>query len=291
MWDFRVPDGSEIPHPNSELERAMQQVKVAAAKYGAITVTNLQNQLAYAWDAATRSAMVMLFLYIFVQLYTAVYESRGVTEIAGLTLANTIWYFLLAEMVELGKFRHDQAISDEVKDGSIAYTLVRPYNYLAYHFANGLGETAVKMLLIFLLGLPVVLAYAGWPRVSLAHLPLIGIVLLLALLIDFCMASMIGLMAFVMEDTFSLRLIYQKLIFILGGLLIPLDFLPAWLQQLARALPFHLTTYAPARLFVAFSWPQFWRILLAQFGWLTLLGLLLWLQYRWAARRLAVNGG
>ncbi|MCA9971470.1 MAG: ABC transporter permease, partial [Anaerolineales bacterium] len=173
----------------------------------------------------------------------------------------------------------------------IAYTLVRPYNYLAYHFANGLGETVVKMLLIFLLGLPVVLAYAGWPQLRLVHLPLVGLVLLLALGIDFCMASMIGLMAFVMEDTFSLRLIYQKLIFILGGLLIPLDFLPDWLQQIARALPFNLTTYAPARLFVAFTWPQFWQILGSQVAWLAVLGLLLAVQYRWAARRLAVNGG
>ncbi|MCA9970212.1 MAG: ABC-2 family transporter protein, partial [Anaerolineales bacterium] len=139
----------------------MQQVRTAAVKYGAITVTNLQNQLAYAWDAATRSAMVMLFLFIFVQLYTVVYETQGVTEIGGLTLANTIWYFLLAEMVELGKFRHDKAIGDEVKDGSIAYTLVRPYNYLVYHFANGLGDTLVKMLLVFLLGAPIALLYAG----------------------------------------------------------------------------------------------------------------------------------
>ncbi len=68
-----------------------------------------------------------------------VYESQGKTEIAGLTLADTIWYFLIAEMIELGKFRHDERISEEVKDGSIAYTLIRPYNYLGISFLQWHG--------------------------------------------------------------------------------------------------------------------------------------------------------
>ena len=57
----------------------------------------------------------------------------------------------------MGKFRHDITISEEVKDGSIAYTLVRPYNYLAYHFFNGLGETVVKMSVLFICGSVLVL--------------------------------------------------------------------------------------------------------------------------------------
>lgn len=264
---------------------------VQVRKYGAITLTNLQNQLAYVWDAVGRSIFILLIMYIFVQLWTAVYQSQGTTEIAGLTLANAIWYFLFAEVIELGKFRHDTVISDEVKDGSIAYTLVRPYHYLVYHFCNGLGDTLVKMLLVFLLGAPIALIYAGLPTINLLHLPLVLLVMGFGLLIDFCAASMIGLMAFVMEDTFSLRLIYQKLIFILGGLLIPVDFLPDWLQRIARVLPFNLTTYAPAKLFVAFSWSQFWQILPWQVIWLLILGGLLAWQYHWATQRLAVNGG
>ena len=268
-----------------------RQVRKYAAKYGAITMTNLQNQLAYVWDALGRSVFIVLIMFIFVQLWTAVYQNRATTEIAGLSLSATIWYFLVAEMIELGKFRHDQRISEEVKEGTIAYALIRPYHYLVYHFCNGLGETLVKMALIFLLGVPVVLAYAGLPDVS---LPGVGAALLaglLALVLDFCMASSIGLLAFVTEDTFSFRLIYQKLIFILGGLLIPIDFLPDWLQRIARLLPFSYTTYAPAKLFVAFNPAQFGQILAHQLLWIGVMGgLLLW-QYRWAVRRLEVNGG
>jgi ABC-2 type transport system permease protein len=269
----------------------LQQVRLKTTKYGSITLTNLQNQLAYVWDALGRSVFIVLIMFIFVQLWTAVYETRTTDEIAGLTLSATIWYFLIAEVIELGKFRHDQRISEEVKEGTIAYALIRPYHYLLYHFCNGLGETLVKMVLIFLLGLPVALAYAGLPTTAPVTLPAVALVGFLALILDFCMASSIGLLAFVTEDTFSFRLIYQKLIFILGGLLIPLDFLPAGMQRAARILPFSYTTYAPAKLFVDFTPGQFWQIVGMQLLWIGITGGLLLLQYRWATRRLEVNGG
>jgi ABC-2 type transport system permease protein len=267
------------------------QLRLTTTKYTAITVANLQNQLAYVWEALNRAVFIILIMFIFVQLWTAVFESQGTSEIAGLTLSATIWYFLIAEVMELGKIRHDEKITAEVKDGSIAYTLGRPYNYLAYHFFNGLGETAVKMFLIFLLGLPLVLHYAGRPSIEVAHLPFVMLVAGLALVLDFLVFSIIGLLAFVTEDTFSFRLIYQKLVFILGGLMLPLDFLPDWLQPIARVLPFNLTTYAPAKLFVAFSWAQFWQILTLQFIWLGIFGFILWWQFRWSTRQLVVNGG
>jgi ABC-2 type transport system permease protein len=269
----------------------LNQLRITTVKYGAISLANLQNQLAYVWDVAGRSAMIVFFMFIFTKLWTAVYESQSATEIAGLTLANTIWYFLIAEVMELGKPRHDIRISEEVKDGSIAYTMVRPYNYLGYHFANGLGEAGVRMGLVFLLGLPVVLYYAGLPTVDLRNIPAVLLVVALAFLLDFFVFSIIGLLAFVTEDIFSFRLIYQKLVFILGGLMIPIDFLPDWLQRIARVLPFSLTTYAPAKLFVAFDTAQFRQIVITQVAWLVIIGAILYRQYRWASRRLVVNGG
>lgn len=269
----------------------LTQTRLTFSKYGAITITNLQNQLAYVWDTLNRSLFIIIIMFVFVQLWTAVYGSQGDESIAGLTLANTIWYLLIAETMELGKFRHDMSISEEVKDGSIAYTLVRPYNYLAYHFFNGLGESAVRMALVFLLGLPVVLYYAGLPAVDWATLPLVFIVILGAITIDFCILSIIGLLAFVTEDTSSFRMIYQKLVFILGGLMLPLDFLPEWLRRIAQVLPFNLTTYAPAKLFVAFSWSEFGRFIGLQALWIAFIGAILIWQYRWAVKRLTVNGG
>ena len=117
-----------------------QQLRLNLTKYGAITLTNLQNQLAYVWEALNRAIFIILIMFVFVQLWTAVFESQGTHTIGGLTLSATIWYFLIAEVMELGKIRHDEVITAEVKDGSVAYTLGRPYHYLGYHFFNGLAK-------------------------------------------------------------------------------------------------------------------------------------------------------
>lgn len=262
-------------------------------KYTSMTAINLQNQLAYLWDTLNRSLFILFIMFIFVQLWAAVYGDGGSPdrEIAGLTFVNVIWYLLIAETMELGKARHDLAISEEVKDGSIAYRLVRPYNYLVYHFFHNLGETLVRMGLVFLLGLPVVLYYAGPPQIDWWIIPPVLLIMAGGMMLDFFTLSIIGLLAFVTEDIGSFRLIYQKLVFVLGGLMFPLDFLPNWLQGIARALPFQLTTYAPARLFVRFEWSLFANFLGMQMLWLAILGTVLWLQYRWAVQRLAINGG
>lgn len=269
----------------------LTQARLSLIKYGAMTTTNLQNQLAYVWDALNRAFFIVIIMLVFVQLWRSVYAGQDSAEISGFTFSQTIWYLLIAEVMELGKVRHDTRISNEVKDGSIAYTLIRPYNYLGYHFFNGLGELIVKISLVFLLGLPIVVANAGAPPLVWAHLPPVLLVAGLAVIIDFQIFSIIGLLAFVTEDVSSFRLIYQKLVFILGGLMLPLDFLPGWLQPAARILPFNLTTYAPARLFVAFNWPQFGRILILQLIWIAIIGAGLWLQFHWATRRLEINGG
>lgn len=52
------------------------------------------------------------------------------------------------------------------------------------------------------------------------------------------MMALIGLAAFLVEETNSFELIYQKAVFILGGMLLPLDMFPEWLQRIARLLPF-----------------------------------------------------
>jgi ABC-2 type transport system permease protein len=102
---------------------------------------------------------------------------------------------------------------------------------------------------------------------------------------------MIGLLAFITEDVAPFEWIYQKLIFILGGLLIPIDFYPEWLQALAKALPFSYMMYGPARLFVSPDMVDFLNLIGSQFLWILLLGGVLTLFFRLGTRRLAINGG
>ena len=86
-------------------------------------------------------------------------------------------------------------------------------------------------------------------------------------------------------------LLHQPRLLVLGGLLIPLDFFPEWLQTIALNLPFAWIIFGPARLFVDPSLARLGAVLTQQGIWLAVVGGAVWLFYRWAVARLVINGG
>ncbi len=109
--------------------------------------------------------------------------------------------------------------------------------------------------------------------------------------IDFCVAALIGLSAFVSEDVSAFEWIYQKALFILGGMLIPLDFFPAWLRAISQATPFAFTVYGPARLFIQPSLERFGWLLVGQVAWLVSLVLVTGWIFKRGVSWLTINGG
>ncbi len=259
-------------------------------KYGAIFKIQLINSLAYPGELIGRSLMILPFMWIFYQLWRVTFAASGVEEINGLTVPMTIWYLLLAETIELSRPRLGNTISDAVKDGSIVYILSKPYDFLLYHYSSSMGETIFRGVINALIGGALVWFLVGSPP-DLLGWPLVAITVFGAWTLNFCIAAMIGLSAFLVEDISAFQWIYQKLAFILGGLLIPLDFYPAWLQTIAHALPFSAMIYGPARLFVEPSLPAFAATFSMQLAWIAGLSLLLALFYRRSLTHLTVNGG
>ncbi len=259
-------------------------------KYWAILATSLINSLAYPGELIGRSLIMIPFMWIFYQLWKITFAAAGVQSINGLTLHDTLWYLMLAETIELSKPFLSRTISENVKDGSIAYLLNKPYSFLGYQLSNSLGETVFRALVNAALGSAMALWLVGAPPtplgVALAIPAVVG-----SWIINFCIAALIGLAAFVVEDVTAFTWIYQKAAFILGGLLIPLDFYPTWLQSIARALPFSSMIYAPAKLLIAPSAGLFVNTMLIQGFWICVLGTLLTLAYRRGVALLTVNGG
>ncbi len=259
-------------------------------KYFAIFRVTLINSLAYPGELIGRSLMILPFMWIFHQLWSVTFAAAGAQEINGLTVRSTLWYLMLAETIELSRPRLGNTISEAVKDGSIAYILSKPYDFLLYHYSTSLGETIFRAAMNILLGGAMVWWLVGAPPNPFGW-PLALLTILGAWTLNFCIAAMIGLSAFIVEDISAFQWIYQKFAFILGGLLIPLDFYPAWLQTIAKALPFSAMVYSPARLFVEPSLPAFATTLAMQLAWIAALGLLLVYFYRRSLAHLTINGG
>ena len=259
-------------------------------KYWAIFQTTLVNSLAYPGELVGRSLMILPFMWIFYQLWQVTFAASGSSTISGLTLHDTMWYLMMAETIELSRPRVARTIAENVKDGSIAYLLNKPYDFLIYQFSVSMGETIFRALMTAIFGGAMVWRLAG-PPPGLFSWPLALIAVLGAWVLNLMVNSMIGLAAFVSEEVAPFEWIYQKFAFIFGGLLIPLDFYPRWLQKIAFALPFPAMTYGPARLFVTPDISLFASVLGQQVIWILALGILLVFAYRRGLAYLTVNGG
>lgn len=260
------------------------------AKYAAIVRTQLANGLAYPLDLALRSVTMVLFAWVFAQLWSATYNALGETSIAGLTMPETLWYVICAEAIIMSKPRLSATIAESIKDGSVAYLLNKPYNFLLYHISVALGDALSRILFNALAGGAVVWLMVG-PPPDLRGLPFVALAVLLGWTIDSCLTAMIGLTAFVTEDVAAFDWIYSKFVLVLGGVLLPLDLFPDWLRTITQALPFAYAVYGPARLFVSPEPGRFVALIAGQVAWIVVLFLVLALLYRRGLARLSINGG
>ena len=259
-------------------------------KYWSIFQITLVNSLAYPGELIGRSLMIVPFMWIFYQLWKVTFQAAGTDNINGMTLYSTMWYLMMAETIELSRPALARTISENVKDGSIAYILNKPYSFLLYQFSNSMGETIFRALTNALLGSAIVWWLVGPPPAPLgwafALVAIFG-----TWILNFCITCLIGLSAFLVEDVSPYMWIYQKFVFILGGFLIPLSFYPPWLQTIAKALPFAAMIYGPSQLFIAPSLVLFANVLMMQSIWIIVLGSTLVFSYNRGVMYLTVNGG
>jgi len=262
----------------------------SVSKYLAIFQATLVNSLAYPGELAGRSLMILPFMWIFFQLWKVTFAASGTETVNGLSLHDTLWYLMMAETIELSRPRIARAVSESIKDGSIAYLLNKPYDFMLYQFSFGMGETIFRAFLTALFGGTAMWWLAG-PPPDPRGWPITLITVLGAWVLNFCVQGLIGLAAFISEEVAPYEWIYQKLAFIFGGLLIPLDFYPDWLQSITHSLPFASMLYGPARLFVSPDLNLFADIIWQQLLWILVLGIVLSFTYRRGLAFLTVNGG
>jgi ABC-2 type transport system permease protein len=260
-------------------------------KYLAIARTTTLASLIYDRDLLVRSVFMVVVMVIFVQLWTATYAATGTTTINGFGVPEMIWYLVITETLILSTPRITQTIDAEVRAGDVAYRLTRPYSYPLYHLASFWGETLIRLPMNLVAGGVVAWLAVGPPPLS-AEAILSAIVTGAAsITLMGVLAVLIGLSAFWVEDTVPIEWIYGKFVFTLGGMFLPLDLFPEWLAAIARVLPFASICYAPARLFVQFSWTAFAELLLLQVFWLAVMGLVLRSVFARATRRVVAHGG
>ena len=259
-------------------------------KYIAICKVNLRNSLQYFFDFILSNFFIALIIFIFIHLWKAVYSGTdGIIE--GFTLNMMIWYLVLTESIVVSPKRLLVEIGDDIQSGNIAQQLNKPYNYVGFQFVSSMGKSMVNFCAIFAVSSITALIFLGGFNVFWLGLPLVAIIVFLALSLHILINIFLGILGFWIEDTKGVLFIYNKIVFVLGGMLVPLDIFPQWLETISRILPFSFIAYHPARLFVNFDWVTAGKIMLVQGSWIIFTIVLIAIVYNVCIRKISVNGG
>lgn len=261
-------------------------------KYWQVTKITMSNSLVYFWNFLSKNLFFIFIMYICLMLWKAIYAQKKAGTIGGMSLNAMIWYLIFTELVTLSRTDLHVQVNEDVKSGNIAYLLNKPYNYVIYCFSYFIGEIGIKLITNGIVGLAIGLIYAGaLENFSFINLPFIILSLLMGCTINFFIYLSLALSSFWLEDNSAFFWIYSKLVFTLGGMLVPLDLFPKWLQAVSRSLPFAYVTYVPARLAVGFSFSNFCKLFGVQILYLGVFFMLSMILYKRGARNLNVNGG
>jgi ABC-2 type transport system permease protein len=260
-------------------------------KYVWVGVTSARSNLAYLGETLLQKVFLFIILFIFMQLWKITYAADGSAQLGGLTLAQMMWYLAMTEAFIMSNMNPAAEIDADVRTGALAVQLIRPMSYPLYRMGVSLGDRAVRFISNLVIAVVIVMVLVGGIPFSAAGLLMFAISLPLAFVLDFLSDLMIGLLAFWLEDTNGVRLLYRRATMMLGGMMIPLTLFPDWSQPILKWLPFASIVYGPSQLFVAPEMNFFIEVLIKQGIFIVLYTVIVALVYRAGLRRISSNGG
>ena len=261
-------------------------------KYLFIYKTTLMETLQYIVNIFLGFISFFLIIFVFLNLWQYIY-SDSANIIDGYSMTQMVWYVILTEIMWFGN-RNGlliNQISNDIKSGSIAYGLNKPYNYLYYTIAKHFGDVTIKLFLYLFVGIIMGLIFAGrLPNFQFQNLPFIAITFLLGLFVNALIRIAISISSFWIEDAKPIHWMYDKLILVIGTLF-PVEMFPIWLQPIIKCSPIFVITYGPAKLIIDFSMEMFLSVVFAQIVYIVIVVTILAILYQRGVKRLNVNGG
>jgi ABC-2 type transport system permease protein len=266
----------------------------AYGKYVAIARTAFWQRLSERAALIGRVSFYCLILLVFSCVWRSIFAAQqppgAGAEQAAHAAGDYVWYLALTEWIMLSQPTIYLDIEADVRSGDIAYQLARPLSYVGGKLAEGMGDLLLRMLTLAPFGLLFARLFSGqWADGrGLALAALVGLAAASVLLL--CYAA-IGLCAFWLHDCTPVYLVWQKLMFVLGGLMLPLSIYPTWLQALAQRLPFASVLNGPGQLVLAPDPGRALELLLKLGAWLALAALLVFALERRGRHAIELAGG
>jgi len=257
--------------------------------YRQIVRSRVQMAFVYRRNSIFLLALVVVQIYVLNRVWTALYAGHDAAALHRLVVYITVtnlqsW---VLQDPSVGFYMYER-----IREGVVAFDLVRPLGFVQQMFAHLLGSR-IGALLFVLPAVPIVTIFGALsPPASVAAGLLYVVSLAAAYVIAMLLSVMLGMVAFWTLETQGLTLLYIFINRFLGGALIPLTLFPHAVAVVAYALPFQAMAFTPVAIYVGqLSGSRALVAIGVQLLWVALLSWAAASLWRRAISRVVVQGG
>lgn len=212
--------------------------------YSTLFLLGFRTELRLFVATMIRSTFLLLLLFIFSRLWALILPD-------GLSMPQLLWYFLITELIIISTPRVYLGMERDISDGTFAVLIQKPINYATTRIAESLGVLLGRLPSFVTLGATGTLFFTGEVPAGLRS----PFALIIAFLLIYLAASVltisyaiIGLCSAFLRDTRTLSMVWDKGVWLLGGLMVPIILYPPWLQQIAPWTPFYYLLFGVAQI-------------------------------------------
>jgi len=202
-----------------------------------------------------------------------------------------LWYIALNEWILIAVPDIEIDMEYELKTGQLAYFLPRPISYLGSKLVEGVGALLLNMLVLGATAFLFVYFWTGalpLPPTSFIITVLMGI---LAGFLSLVFTMVVGISAFFVHEVEPWRWVWEKFLFVFGGLMLPLTIYPQWMQTIAHWTPFPAILGGRSGLIFNFELEAMLWILFSIMVWTSIGLIFLYTLYKRGLKMLNVEGG
>lgn len=246
---------------------------------------------AYRFDHFMGIVNTLLRVFIYWEIYRTLYGGRA--EVDGISMMMVTTNFVLSICMDAVFRVDDFFIPNKIWDGTIANELLRPIHMQGRMVAENLGNALFELIFHFAPALFVSVLFVGVMRPA-------GSVMFLL----FVMSAFLGygvlwtisfatqMLSFWLLNIWSIVTIKNVFINVLSGSMIPLWFMPEWMNGVIRFTPFSSIYFTPVQIYMGrLTYHEILAQCLIQVFWIVMVyafGNFLWIK---GQKKLVVQGG
>jgi len=226
-----------------------------------------------------------LFLVTCLLIFANLFElTIGKMELVSYNRESLLWYIAMNEWILVALPGLHLLIEEELRTGTTEYQLPRPISYVGAKFATGMGQATANFLFLGIVTTLFTTLWTGISPLSISTICLSYLSLTLGVLFQL----LVGLSAFWLQEVGPFQWIFEKFLFVFGGLMLPLSAYPELLRTVATYTPF--SVILGYRSMLVFDCDDIFLVTLLLISWSVFAYSIAHIMYGFGLRRINLSG-